>query len=78
MKNKKVHKIITSKAYQNAVYEIVNQFTDEKEKIKLIMFFMNDENFKIILPLYNQYIKDQLTDSGIKFLAIKIYQTIKS
>lgn len=77
IKTKKIDKIINSKEYQNAVFEIVSQFTDEVDKTKLARFFLNDENFETILPIYKRYIKNQLTDSGIKFLAIKIREIIK-
>lgn len=77
-KAKKFDKIIVSKEYQEAVFLIVSQFPDEDDKSKLTKFFMNEQNFDIIYPLYKQFIKNQLTDTGIKFLAIKIYESIKS
>jgi len=76
MKSKKIQKIIVSEKYQNAVFMIINVFTDEHVKSKLAKFFMNDENFDVIYPLYKQYIKNQLTDAGIIFLSLKLYETL--
>lgn len=77
-KAKKFHRIITSEEYQNALFEIAKQFDDEKQRDAIIRFFMSDENYKAIILIYDFYIKNQLTDSGIKFFAIKVHNTVTS